>query len=96
MGSSGTTYKRQKLQQNPRILGSYLKFKGQNLGYLSPIFLETTFGDRMQISEANFGVKLPDPPDMKVSPWVTANDANLLGLLENTFRPSNTDTDGTI
>ena len=25
-------------------LGLYLKFKGQNLGYLSPIFLEAKFG----------------------------------------------------
>ena len=25
-------------------LGLYLKFKGQNLGYLSPIFLEAEFG----------------------------------------------------
>ena len=25
-------------------LGSYLKFKGQNLGYLPPIFLEAKFG----------------------------------------------------
>ena len=27
-----------------RHLGLYLKFKGQNLGYLSPIFLEAKFG----------------------------------------------------
>ena len=32
-------------------LGLYLKFKGQNLGYLSPIFLE-----------AKFGAKPPPPP----------------------------------
>ena len=33
-------HKRQKLRQNPQkeILESYLKFKGQNLGYLSPLF----------------------------------------------------------
>ena len=43
-----------------QILGSYLKFKGQNLGYLSPIILEAKFGALTQISEANFGAKLPN------------------------------------
>ena len=42
------------------ILGSYLKFRGQNLGYLSPIFLEAKFGAPTRISEANFGAKPPD------------------------------------
>ena len=27
-----------------QILGSYLEFKGQNLGYLSPIFLKAKSG----------------------------------------------------
>ena len=40
-------------------LGLYLKFKGQNLGYLSPIFLEAKFGAHTGISEANFGAKPP-------------------------------------
>ena len=38
----------------------YLKFKGQNLGYLSPILLEAKFGAPTRISEANFGAKPPD------------------------------------
>ena len=40
-----------------QLLGSDLKFKGQNLGYLSPIFLEAKFGALTQISEANLGAK---------------------------------------
>ena len=52
------------------IWGSNLKFRGQNLGYLSPIFLETTFGAPTRISEANFGAKAPQrPPNMEVPPW---------------------------
>ena len=47
------------------ILGSCLKFKGQNLGYTSPIFLEVKFGALAQISEARFGAKLPDLLIMK-------------------------------
>ena len=38
------------------ILGSYLKFKGQNLGYLSPVFLEAKFGTTSW------------PPNMEVTP----------------------------
>ena len=40
-------------------LGSYLKFRGQNLGYLSFIFLEAKFGAPTRISEAKFGAKPP-------------------------------------
>ena len=54
--SSATT--RRKSWGKIPILGSYLKFRGQNLGYLSPIFLK-----------AKFGAKPPRPPDMKVPPW---------------------------
>ena len=36
------------------------KIRGQNLGYLSPIFLEAKFEAPTRISEANFGAKLPD------------------------------------
>ena len=43
-----------------QILGSYLKFKGQNLGYLSPIILEAKFGALTQILKANLGAKPPD------------------------------------
>ena len=45
LGSSLTT--RHKNWERITILGAlglYLKFKGQNLGYLSPIFLEAKFG----------------------------------------------------
>ena len=41
------------------ILESNLKFRGQNLGYLSPTFLEAKFGAPTKISEANFRAKLP-------------------------------------
>ena len=53
-----------------QILGSYLKFKGQNLGYLSPIILKANFGAR---SDTNFRGKfwgqVPRPPDMEVPLW---------------------------
>ena len=58
LGSSVTT-KRKSWEKIP-VLGSYLKFRGQNLGYLSLIFLEAKFGAPTRISEANFGVKPPD------------------------------------
>ena len=59
LGSSGTTIGKSwgiipSIQENtlpmriqrdlPQIFGSYLKFKRQNLGYLSPAFLEAKFG----------------------------------------------------
>ena len=71
LGSSVTT--RRKSSKKVPILGSYLKFRGQNfiskiLGYLSLIFLETKFGAPTRISEANFGAKPPRPPDMEVIP----------------------------
>ena len=37
------------------ILRSYLKFKGQNLGYLSPIILEVEFGALTRILEVERG-----------------------------------------
>ena len=49
-------------------LGLYLKFKGQNLGYLSPIFLEAKCGAPTRISNANFGAKPPRPHNIEVSP----------------------------
>ena len=42
------------------ILGSYLKFRGQNLGYLSFIFLEAKFGASPP--------PLPQCPNMEVPP----------------------------
>ena len=57
LGSSVT--KRRKSWEKVPILGSYLKFRGQNLGYLSFIFLEAKFGAPTRISEAKFGSKPP-------------------------------------
>ena len=42
-----------------RILGSYLKFKGQNLEYLSRIFLEAKFGAK---PARPLNVEVPLPP----------------------------------
>ena len=67
MGSSVT--KRSKSWEKVPILGSYLKFRGQNLGYLSFILLEAKFGAPTRISEAKFGAKPPRPPNMEVPPW---------------------------
>ena len=57
-GSSVNT--RRKSWEKVPILGSYLKFRGQNSGYLSLIFLEAKFGALTRISKANFGAKPPD------------------------------------
>ena len=57
LGSSITT--RRKSWEEVPILGSYLKFRGQNLGCLSLIFLEAKFRSPTKISEANFGAKPP-------------------------------------
>ena len=57
LGSSVAT--RRKSWEKIPVLGSYLKFRGQNLGYLSLIYLEAKFGAPTRISEANFGVKAP-------------------------------------
>ena len=62
LGSSVTT--RRKSWGKVPILGSYLKVRRQNLGYLSLIFLEAKFGAPTRISEANFGAK---PPDLLIS-----------------------------
>ena len=68
LGSSVT--KRRKSWEKVPILGSYLKFRGQNLGYLSFIFLEAKYGAPTRISEVKFGAKPPRPPNMEVPPWV--------------------------
>ena len=60
LGSSVAT--RRKSWGKVPILGSYLKFRGQNLGYLSFIFLEAKFGVPTRISEAKFGANPPPPP----------------------------------
>ena len=60
LGSSVTT-RRKSWETDIPILGSYPKFRGQNLGCLSLIFLEAKFGAPTRISEANFGAKPPTP-----------------------------------
>ena len=65
LGSSVTT--RHKSGERITILGAFgviseIQIPGQNLGYLSPIFLEASFGAPTRISEANFGAKPPPPP----------------------------------
>ena len=57
LGSSVTT--RRKSWEKVPILGSYLKFREQNLGYLSFIVLEAKFGAPTRISEAKFGANPP-------------------------------------
>ena len=54
-----------------RNLGLYLKFKGQNLGYLSPIFFETKFGAPTRISEAIFWAK---PPNLLIWKYPPGNN----------------------
>ena len=68
LGSSVIT--RRKSWEKVPILGSYLKFRGQNLGCFSLTFLEAKFGAPTRISEANFGAKPPPPrpPDLEVPP----------------------------
>ena len=67
LGSSVTT--RLKSWEKIPILESYLKVREQNLGYLSPIFLEAKFGAPTRISEANFWVNPPPrPPHMEAPP----------------------------
>ena len=51
-----------------QFLGSYLEFRGQNMEYLSLIFLEAKFGAPTRISEANSEAKPPRPPDTEVPP----------------------------
>ena len=63
LGSSVTT--RRKSWEKIPILESNLKFSGQNLGYLSPIFVEAKFGAPTRISET----KRLRPPNMEVPPW---------------------------
>ena len=68
LGSSGTS--RGKNWDIIPILGSYLKFKGQNLGYLSPLILEAKFEALTRTLEKNFEDKPPPrSPDKEVPPW---------------------------
>ena len=67
MGSSVT--KRCKSWEKVPILGSYLKFRGKNLGYLSFILLEAKSGAPTRISGAKYGAKPPNLLIMEVPPW---------------------------
>ena len=64
LGSSVTT--RRKSWEKIPILGSNLKFRGQNLGYLLHIFVEAKFGAPTRISKS----KRPRQPSMEVPPGV--------------------------
>ena len=57
MGSSVTT--RRKNWEKVPILESYLKFRGQNLGFLSFMFLEAKIGAPTRISEAKYNMEVP-------------------------------------
>ena len=70
-----------------QILGSYLKFKGQNLGYLSSIFLEVKFGALTRISEADFGAK---PPDCLIWKCPLGIRANVTPIYANHLSVKNT------
>ena len=68
LGSSVTT--KRKSWQRITILATFgvsLKFKGQNLGYLSPIFLEAKFGAPTRISGKLCG-QVPRSPNTEVLP----------------------------
>ena len=56
---SSVTTRRKSWEKIP-ILGSNLKFRWQNLGYLSPVFLEAKIGAPTIILEANIEAKSPD------------------------------------
>ena len=64
LGSSVTT--RCKSWEKIPILGSNLKFRGQNLGCLSPIFVEAKFGAPTRILET----KCLQPSNMEIPPGV--------------------------
>ena len=82
LGSSATT--RHKSWEKIPVLGSYLKFRGQNLGYLSPIFLEAKFGAQKRILEANCEAKPLGPPNMEVPPGyyyqIRFNEVDLISV----------------
>ena len=73
LGSSGTT-------RGTQIVGPYLKFKGQNLGYLSPIF-----GVKIWISDANvrvpffseFWAQATLAPDLPIWKYPSGDGCNL-------------------
>ena len=78
LGSSVTT--RRKSWERIQILGTYLNFRGQNLGYLSLLFLEAKFGAPTRISEANFRAKPSRPPNIEVLSWEMGSGDNCQNL----------------
>ena len=66
LGRSVTT--RCKSREKVPILGSYLKFRGQNLGYLSFIFLEAKFWGSNKNFRGKIWGQAPRPPYMEVPP----------------------------
>ena len=77
LGSSFTT--RHKSWEKVPILGSYLKFRGKNLRYLSfNIFLETKFGAPTRIAKAKFGAKPPNLLIWKYPPGHTSSSGKHL------------------
>ena len=76
--------KTQKLGKSPN-LGSYLKFRGQNMGYLSFIFLEANFGAPTRIFRGKIWGQAPRPPNMEVPSWapgIHGSFKNIPGLKE--------------
>ena len=72
LGSYVTT--RRKSWEKVPILGSYLKFRGQNLGICHLCFWRQKFGLQQEFQRQNLG-QAPRPPNMEVPPW------DLAGLL---------------
>ena len=61
---SSVTTRRKSWERIP-VLGSYLKFKGQIVGYLSPIVLEAKLGPRHEFQRQILGLS-PPPPDLLI------------------------------
>ena len=60
-----------KVGKKYQFWGQYLKFRGQNLGYLSFIFLEANLGLQQEFQRQNLGPSPPPPrpPNMEIPPW---------------------------
>ena len=58
-----------KVGKKYQFWGQYLKFRGQNLGYLSFIFLKANLGLQQEFQRQNLGPSPPRPPNMEVPPW---------------------------
>ena len=77
LGSAVTT--RHKSWKKVPILGSYLKFRGQNLVFLSFIFLEAKVGLQQGFQRQNLGPSPPPRlPNVEVPPWDNAAQLRIL------------------